>query len=107
MVFEDVMLFLVLVCDNVLFGCFELVVGGVEVDVVLVEVFEIVQVDFVSLLFEGVEICVGEEGFSFLGGQWQWFVFVWVIVVCFVVLVFDDLFLVLDVDIEVCVEVGL
>lgn len=42
MVFEDVMLFLVIVWENVLFGCVEFDVYSEEVECVFCEVFDVV-----------------------------------------------------------------
>lgn len=57
------MIFVIMVCENICFGCFEVI--DVEVDVV---VKVVVVYDFIFVLFEGFDSYVGEWGVMLFGG---------------------------------------
>jgi len=58
---------------------------------------------FVSVLFEGFDMVVGDRGYWLFGGEKQWFAFVWLLLKVLFVVVFDEVMVYLDFESEVVV----
>lgn len=98
-VLQDVVIFVDIVCENICFGCFDVIDVEVEVVVQVVVVYE-----FLLVLLDGYDIYVGECGVMLLGGQKQWIVIVCVILCNVLILLFDEVILVFDVESECLVQ---
>lgn len=103
-VIQDILLLYCLICDNLLYGCLDVIEE--QLCVVVVKVCVGV---FIDMLVDGQGCCgydvyVGECGVKFFGGQCQCIVIVCVLLKDVLILVLDEVILVLDLEVEVVIQ---